>query len=301
MGNIITFDLGSGGPGSYLIQQLYEQYCANPPAGYSVQAHKSITDLCGQVAGLGTSMGTVEVIAHGNPYYLGQILLTNVDQLARALHNAPVSSKFYFSGCNTGTWDAQPPQPQQPPNTFCISAYLASMAPCQVYGTRGYVDTGTWAMNNITCSTNDWNQSTPFGNSLNSTTPGIVFQQKPRTTMPQYMIPSWTPNPIPLSSLSPQMQNLINVVLAPLSHTPPQPLKLNARTAANVRIAMNGDVYAFYGSGGNTVMQESTSSMWRIAMSLAQQQQLMSLWNPLYAGTAVVTQPSATPTKTGKR
>lgn len=299
MGSIITFDLGSTGPGSYLIQQMYEQYSATPPAGYSVQAHKNINDLCSQVGGLGTSMDTVEVIAHGNPYYLGQILLTNVQQLARALHNAPISSKFYFSGCNTGTWNSQPPQPQQ--NTFCIAAYLASMTPCQVYGTRGYVDTGTWAMNNITCSATDWGQSAQYGNSLSSTTPGVVFQQKPRATMPQYMIPNWTPDPIALSSLSAQMQQLVNVLLAPLSNTPPQPNKLNPRTAANVRIAMNDDVYAFYGSGGNTVMQESTSSTWRIAMSFAQQQQLMSLWNPLVYGAAVVAAPEAAPTESPKR
>jgi len=291
MANLITFDLGSTGPGSYLIQQMYEQYLANPPSGYDVFAHYNIHDLCDQVSKPGNMLQVAEVIAHGNPYYLGQILITNVQTLATALASASPSARFLFSGCNTGTWSPQ--QQQQQPNTFCISAYLASMAPCQVFGTKGYVDTGTWALQNITCSQNDWGQSTDiYLNSTNSKAPGIVFEQKPRTSMPKYMIPNWTPNPIPISSLPTSLQAWLGELLPRTVQGPSQKIKINQRTAANVRISLNSDVFGFYGTGGNTVMQESTVNTYRITMTFAQQQQLMALWNPLVAGVAVVAQPA---------
>ena len=287
--NIITVDTGVTGPGANTILQTYQSLSKNPPAGYSVLQHKNIDELCAQLAQAGQMLGVAEIISHGNPFYLGQILLPVVPQFAQALHMASPVAEVFLSGCNTGTWTANT-------NEFCIAKYIASKVPCKVYGSMGYIiNCGTYAQGNVQCAPTDNPGDVAYLGAITATG-SRVFNQKPNTTMPKYAVPFPPSKPIPINStaLNQQQKSVLNNVIGSVDWMPSQKLSINPQTAPDFCIQTSAAIFDFF-SAGATVRRESDGATWMPTIDANSQSILNTIATPQPAATAVVQEPAAAP------
>ncbi len=288
--NIITFYTASV-PGNGFIQQLYQQMIADPPAGYSVLQHQSMEELCGQASAPGNLLGSLEIIAHGTPLALGPIAVNNIAQLATALKKASPITNVYLSGCNTGTWIAGT-------NNFSITAYLGRMVTCKVYGSQGYVNSGTMAKGDIQCSRDDWGQSKNlvYGGSTNAN--GFnVFTQRGTTPFPYYAVPFPPQSPISINDpkLTAVQRSVLTNLIGPLMSTPNQNVPLNPMAGPTYCISSGADIFdVFLGDTSVVVRREANGFTWSVTPSASDMKTLSSVNMPV-AATAVVATPEAAP------
>jgi hypothetical protein len=288
--NILTVNTGINGPGAVYIQSIYNALMKNPPPGYTVLQHQTIGDLCEQLAQAGQMLGVAEIISHANPYYLGVIQIPAVPQLAQALRMASPIAKVFMSGCNTGTC-------MSASNTFCISTYLASMVPCQVYGSMGYIiNAGTYAQGNVVSAPSDSPGDTVFCNAYSKQVSGsAVFQQKPRSSMPRFVVPFPPNTPININDprLPGDQKSVLTNVIGLIQSMPNQNIAINGQSAPNYTVAAGGDYYDFFGNG-ETIRRESNGATYVLTLDAKTQSILSSVAMPMTT-TAVVQQPVAAP------
>lgn len=289
--NILTVNTGINGPGGTYIQSIYNLLMKNPPAGYSVVQHQTIGDLCEQLAQAGQMLGVAEIISHANPYYLGVIQIPQVPQLAQSLRMAPPTAKVIMSGCNTGTC-------MSASNTFCISTYLASMVPCQVFGSMGYIiNAGTYAQGNVVSAPTDSPGDTVFYNAYSKQMQGTnVFQKKPRTSLPQFVVPFPPNTPININDprLTADVKTALTNVIGTVNGMQNQNLAINGQSAPSFSVQAGGDIYDFFGMG-STIRRESTGATFKLTLDAQTQNILNGVAMPMTMGTAVVQEPTAAP------
>jgi len=290
---ITTVYPGPVGHEDCFLLSIANRLAANPPAGYTPMTHMSVEELCGQITNAGSQLEVMEIISHGNPYFLGVIDTSAIPQVTTALKTLSTTAQIYLSGCNTGTWIANT-------NQADIGLSLASAAPCQVLASLGYLNSGTFAENNVKCSPNDWGQEADMVYEGSIQASGAdVFTHKAMSMVGAYTPKVAPPRVVNINSpsISNDLRATLNGIFSQLASLTPSQITINARTAPNVSVAANAQMFDFY-YDGSYISQRKSGKTWHVALSPSQLSLLATLWLPRPAVRAVVADPTAAPVPT---
>ncbi len=249
------------------IMGIYNRLAANPPGGYTVLLHTSVEELCEQASAPAEKLEVLEIVAHGNPQFLGVIEQKTLDQFAQALVRASDESQIYLSGCNTGTKSVSADDCEVP--HFNIATHLASKVPCRVYGSVGYLNGDTFAEGSVESSIDDWGLSNgiTYGNARDAKGSEAfewLFGKKI-----ERMAALRRPEPAPhthevawpeseIARLSSNLESLTN--------SAPSALRINPLVAPDFKVDREGKTYSFL-YNATIVREDETGILWRLGAS----------------------------------
>lgn len=259
---------------------IYNTLAANPPEGFTVLQHTCIEDLCSQISEHNDQLDLLEIVAHGNPGCLGVLDADTTLTLAQYLQEVKPTCQVYLSGCNTGTTGYDPNSDR--PELFDIATNLSSATPCQVYGSMGYLNSGTIADGTVACSTDDWEEEIGWVYAGAKDDFGTnSFELKPKPTFVKHTTP--LPRTMPLlvrhGPLEQEQETALDAVLDRVVTTPNQNIKLNPRVAPDITVTYFGRIFDLL-YNGRAVREKLTGNTWHTNMDAKTLALLHPLWTP---------------------
>jgi len=278
--NIVTIYPGDTFHRDDFLMGIYTKLAASPPAGYTVLLHSCIEDLCTQISQHNEQLGVLEVVSHGNPGFLGAIDTDTTEVLAQFLQETKPTCQVFLSGCNTGTAGYDPSTDL--PEHFDIATHLASLVPCQIFGSMGYLNAGTIADGTVACSTDDWEQEIGWVYERAKDDFGeTAFESKSKTTYVKHR--TRFPHSMPVDThhpdLTPLEQKTLDATLAAVVGTPPQNIKLNPRVGPDMTVTYFGRIFDFL-YNGRAVRERLTGNTWNTNITKPTLIILHPLWTP---------------------
>lgn len=245
---------GGGTNGDAFLQGIYKRLAGNPPEGWTVRQHKSAPELFEHIASA-DDLQALEIVAHGNPFFLGAITLDQIVHFQNVLKGVSSPCRVYLSGCNTGTF--------APGDKTNLGTKIAAGVPgnVQVVGSRGYLNEYTVAEGKVECSPDDWGDYADcvYGEAIAAGGEAAFIERRPLAALR-------APGPQMKPVITPAQQTAIDGLLAAVVGTPSEGIPINPRTGPDFTASYHGQPYEFL-CGMDIAREASSGSTWRVAIT----------------------------------
>ena len=245
---------GGGGNGDAFLQGIYQRLASQPPAGWTVLQHRSAPELFKHIA-QAENLEALEIVAHGNPFFLGAITLDQIAPFQNVLKGVTAPCRVYLSGCNTGTF--------APGERANLGTKIAAGVPghVEVVGSRGYLNEYTVAEGNVECSPDDWGDYTDciYEEAVAAKGQNVFIERRPLTLLR-------VPGPVMKPIVTVEQQSVIDGLLATVVDTPSQDIPINPRTGPDFTAHFRDRRIEFL-CGMDIAREPSSGGTWNVAIT----------------------------------